>query len=269
VRDPNFEMVKVLPDLVSHAVDFIDRQSGPFFLYLPLSAPHTPVVPSPAFKGKSQVGDYGDFVVQTDDALGQVMAALEHTGAAANTLLIFTSDNGSANLPFKEYSHNSNAPWRGRKSDIWDGGHRIPFLARWPGRIAANTACAEPICLNDLLATAAAVTGQKLAHNEGEDSYNILPALEGRKRSKPIREAVVHHSADGMFAIRQWPWKMVEGRGSGGWDGKGAPTDPPGQLYDLEQDPGEKNNLYAQRPEMVKRLTALLDKYRKSGRSRA
>jgi len=271
-KDPNFKFEDVLPTLTRKAVESIEsaakRPDQPFFLYFPLNAPHTPVVPADFVKGRSKAGSYGDFVAEVDWTVGEVMKTLDRTQLADNTLVILTSDNGSTNKVMTEYDHRPNGPWRGRKSDIWDGGHREPFVARWPGKIAPGSTSSETIWLGDLMATCAAIIGAKLPDDAAEDSFNIVPALLGQKLDKPIHEAIVHHSIDGMFAIRQGPWKLVLGRGSGGWDGKGNPNDPPGQLYDMENDPTESSNLYTQRPEIVERLTALLEKYKKDGRSR-
>ncbi|MHC4117390.1 MAG: sulfatase-like hydrolase/transferase, partial [Planctomycetota bacterium] len=250
----------------------------PFFLYMPLTAPHTPIAPSPEFAGKSKAGAYGDFVHQVDHVVGRVTAALERNGLAGNTLVIFTSDNGSpgrdgTNMSGKpnsvrRFEHNPSHIYRGIKADIWDGGHRVPFIARWPGRIKGGSVSNETVCHVDLMATCAAILGCELPADAGEDSYNILPALTGRRSSGPIREATVHHSIGGMFAIRQGRWKLILGRGSGGWSGKGQPDDLPVQLYDMTADASEQRNLCNEHPEVVERLTGLLDKYRKQGHSR-
>ena len=274
----DFKHIEVLPRIASEAVKFIERSSGnpatqPFFLYFPLPAPHTPWLPVKEFRGRSKAGHYGDFVAQVDHVIGQVAAALEKSGQAKNTLLIVTSDNGS-HWPVsdvKKFKHAANGNTRGQKADIWDGGHRVPFLARWPGRIKPGTSNDETICLSDLMATAAAIVGEKLPPNAGEDSYNILPALLGETLERPIREATVHHSVSGMFALRQGSWKLIVGRGSGGFTAprkiKPKPGEPAGQLYNLAADPREEKNLYQEKPEVVTRLRKLLNKYRKEGRS--
>ena len=263
---------------VSEDFKHIERSSGgpaakPFFLYFPLTAPHTPWLPVKEFRGRSKAGHYGDFVAQVDHVIGQVTAALEKSGQAKNTLLIVTSDNGS-HWPVsdvKKFKHAANGNTRGQKADIWDGGHRVPFLARWPGKIKPGTSNDETICLSDLMATAAAIVGEKLPPNAGEDSYNILPALLGEALERPIREATVHHSVSGMFALRQGSWKLIVGRGSGGFTAprkiKPKPGEPAGQLYNLAADPREEKNLYQEKPEVVTRLRKLLNKYRKEGRS--
>ncbi len=276
---PGFRHIDVLPTLTRKAVEFIETQAKrspgkPFFLYLPFSAPHTPWMPTEAFRGKSKAGYYGDFAAQVDDAVGQVVGALDRLKLRDNTLVIMTSDNGAHWQPGdkKKFDHLANYRFRGQKADIWEGGHHVPFVARWPGRIAKGTTSDQVVCLNDLLATAAAIVGEALPGNAGEDSYNILPALLGQDGGKPIREAIVHHSGNGVFAIRQGSWKLILGRGSGGFSEprsvKPKPGEPAGQLYNLADDLAETRNLYQQRPEIVKRLSALLERYKRQGHSR-
>lgn len=281
-----WDLAGVLPALMERAVTYIrepssvatiQRRAGrPFFLYLSLTSPHNPVAPAPEFIGKSGAHRYGDFVVETDWVVGRVMEALKVSGALENTLVIFTSDNGSPandgeNMSGKPgsvlaYGHNPSHIYRGMKADIWEGGHRVPFIAQWPGKIPAGATSKEIICHVDLMATLAAITGTPLHDDAAPDSYNIEPALRGEVLAGPIREATVHHSIQGMFAIRQGPWKLIEGQGSGGWT-PGGDDGTPGQLYNLEQDPGETTNAYAEHPDIVKRLSNLLDTYRESGRS--
>jgi arylsulfatase A len=251
---PGFKIEEVLPTLTAKATAFIreraDTSGRPFFLYFALTAPHTPWVPAKEFLGKSKAGDYGDFVAQVDEALGQVMRVLEETGLAGNTLLIFTSDNGAHWTPEDKtrFAHRANADWRGMKADIHEAGHRVPFLARWPGKIPAGSVTNELACLTDLLATVAEIVGVPLPVNAAEDSYSLLPALLG-KRPEPIREAVVHHSYDGMFSIRQGEWKLILGPGSGGFSAprriEMQPGVVEGHLYHLGRDPHEENDLYA------------------------
>mgnify|MGYP002682404560 FL=1 len=211
---------------------------------------------------------------RTSEQAADVLDALARTGCAEQTLVIFTSDNGSHWTPafLEEWGHRANGAWRGQKADIWDGGHRVPFLARWPGVTPPGTACSEIICLTDLLATCAAIVGAGLPENAGEDSFNLLPALRGQPGGTPIREATVHHAYDGSFAIRQGRWKLIQGLGSGGFSAPRAidPIEggPRGQLYDLDADPGESVNLWAEHPDVVVRLSALLDRYKRDGRSR-
>jgi arylsulfatase A len=268
---PSFKMEEVLPTLQNKAVSYIRERAKtpdkPFFLYFPLTGPHTPWVPTSQFKGKSGAGIYGDFAVQVDDTLGAIMKVLDETGLASNTLLVFTSDNGAHWTPEdkKKYPHRANASWRGQKADIHEAGHRIPFLLRWPGKAKPGTINSDPACLVDLMATVADITGTKLAASEGEDSHSLLPVIIG---GKSPREAVVHHSQSGMFAIRQGEWKLALGKGSGGFSDPKTLPGPGGQLFNIDKDPGETSDLYDKHPEVVKRLTALLDKYKREGRSR-
>jgi arylsulfatase A-like enzyme len=273
---PGFKHEDVLPKLTEKAVAFLGRQSRTkrFFLYLALNAPHTPWMPTPDFRGKSTAGHYGDYVAQVDATLGRVSKALDEAGLAGSTLLIFTSDNGAHWLPsdIEKWNHRANDGLRGQKADIWDGGHRVPFLARWPGKIRAGSTSTEPICLTDLLATAAELVGTRLPADAGEDSFSIVPVLLGKKLERPIHEAIVHHSADGTFGIRQGSWKLAMALGSHGFsiprDIKPTKDGPRGQVYNLDDDLEEKNNLWLKRPDIVKRLTALLQKYQTEGRSR-
>jgi len=271
-----WKLEEILPALERKAVEYIDargrRADRPFFLYMPLTAPHTPIAPAPEFAGKSKAGAYGDFVHQVDHVVGRVTASLERSGCADNTLVIFTSDNGSpgrdgTNMSGKtnsvrRFEHNPSHIYRGIKADIWDGGHRVPFIARWPGHIKGGSVSSETICHVDLLASCAAILGHEVAPDAGEDSYNILPALTGRRLTNPIREATIHHSISGMFAIRQGRWKLILGRGSGGWSDRGRPEDPPVQLYDMSADAAEQRNLSDEYPQVVERLTRLLEKYK-------
>ncbi|MEP6668679.1 MAG: arylsulfatase [Chthoniobacter sp.] len=278
---PEFEARDVLPTLTRKAVEFVgqhaaEAKSGkPFFLYLPLNAPHTPIVPSAEWQGKSGISPYADYVMETDWAIGEVLRALDQQGLAENTLVMFTSDNGcspQANFAeLAEKGHNPSYVFRGTKADIFDGGHHIPFIARWPGKIKAGTTSDQITCLTDFMATCAEIIGAKLPDDAGEDSVSMLPALLG-KADKPLREAIVHHSINGSFAIRQGNWKLELCSSSGGWSAprpntvaaKGLPAV---QLYDMTADIGEKTNTQADHTELVDRLTHLLEKYVADGRS--
>ncbi len=275
----DFEAEEVMPMLTRKAASWIEQRASerkPFLVCLAYSAPHTPILPTKEWQGKSGLNAYADFVMQTDAAVGNLLAVLKRLELATNTLFIFTSDNGcSPSAGFGELrakGHNPSGPWRGHKADIWEGGHRVPFIVWWPGRVKAGTTSDETIFLGDLLATSAALVGAKLPANAGEDSVSILPALLGQKRQPPLREATVHHSIDGRFALRQGPWKLALCPGSGGWS---APSDkaaakeglPDLQLYNLADDPGETNNVQAAHPEIVARLTKLLADYVANGRS--
>ncbi len=273
-----FEALDVLPTLTRKAVEFVGKQAKtgqPFFLYLPLNSPHTPLVPTKEWQGRSSLGVYGDFVMETDWAVGEVLAALDKSGVGANTIVIVTSDNGCAPYigvaELEKQGHYPSEFRRGYKSDIWDGGHRIPFIVRWPEKIKAGSRSSQLVCLVDLMATCADLLNLKLPDHAAEDSVSILPALLGTDKP-PLRDAVVHHSINGSFAIRQGPWKLELCAGSGGWSVPGpgcreAKQLPPVQLYDLTQDVGERTNEYRDHPEIVAQLTTLLEKYIADGRS--
>lgn len=278
---PDFEVENVLPHLTKKAVAYIDsraaaaKQGQPFFLYLPLASPHTPIAPTKEWQGRSGLNAYGDFVLQTDAAIGEVLAALDAQGLAQETLVIITSDNGcspQADFPtLLAQGHNPSQRLRGQKADIYEGGHRVPFIARWPGRIKAGSRSAETICLTDFMRTAADVLNVTLPDDAAEDSVSILPVLLGEARGH-VREATVHHSSNGSFSIREGRWKLAFCPGSGGWS---APRPgqhdtskaPLVQLYDLDTDLAEKRNLEQEHPAVVARLTALMEKYVREGRS--
>ncbi|MEO6784716.1 MAG: arylsulfatase [Chthoniobacteraceae bacterium] len=274
----SFEAVDVLPTLTKKAVEFIGEKAKagkPFFLYMPLNAPHTPIVPSKEWQGKSELGKYGDFVMETDWAVGEVLAALDKAGVGGNTLVILTSDNGcskAAGIPaLQALGHYPSADMRGSKADIFDGGHRIPFIARWPDKVKAGSHSDQTVCLTDLMATCADILGAKLPDNAGEDSVSILPALLGTDKA-PLRDAVVHHSINGSFAIRQGNWKLELCADSGGWSdpkpgSKEAKGLPATQLYDLRSDLGESKNVFAGNPEVVARMTKVLEGLISNGRS--
>jgi arylsulfatase A len=273
---PHFKHVEVLPTLTERTVAFCQKQTAdkPFFLYLALTGPHTPWMPTEEFRGKSKAGYYGDFTAQVDASVGRVLKALDEAKLADNTLLFFTSDNGAHWLPedIEKWGHRANGNLRGQKADLWEGGHRVPFMVRWPGHVAAGATSKELICLTDVLATVTEIVGDKLPDDAGEDSFSLLPVLRGDKRDRPIREAIVHHSGDGTFAIRQGPWKLAMALGSHGFsaphDIKPKPGEAKGQLYNLDDDPREQKNLWLEKPDIVERLTALLHKYQREGRSR-
>jgi arylsulfatase A-like enzyme len=270
---PEFKLEDVDLHFTKKAIAFMERTRAestdkPFFVSLFLSSPHTPWLPPDLVKGKSSDGPRGDLVMLADWCVGEVVKALERLGAAENTLLIFTSDNG----PHPGTNgHRSEGPLRGLKSQIWEGGHRIPFVARWPKRIKPGIASAEPICLVDLLATFARLAGARVPADAGPDSFDISPALFGERTPRPIREALVSHSENGTFSIRQGGWKLIlDNKTSGGWmapAGKPPVPGSPGQLYNLGEDPREQNDLWEKYPEIVTRLTELLDKYKREGRS--
>lgn len=273
---PGFRHVDTLPTLAKRAIGFVKLQSSaaPFFLYFPLTGPHTPWMPSDEFRGRTRVGYYGDFVAQVDATVGALLGALDDARLRDNTLVIFTSDNGAHWLPsdIEQWQHRANATWRGQKADVWEGGHRVPFIVRWPGVVAAGTHSDETICLTDVLATVAAAVGHTLPHSAGEDSFSILPALLGRSSPGPLREATVHHSSDGTFAIRRGNWKLATKLGSHGFSEpheiEPVASEPQGQLYDLGDDPAEAHNRWLDEPDVVAELTQLLTRYQRQQRSR-
>ena len=269
-----FDHGATLQEITRRATAWLDaRKDGkPFFLYVALTAPHTPHVPRPEFRGKSGAGNYGDFVLEVDWSVGQVLDALARNGLADDTLVIFTSDNGAYSRPLRleeRFGHKSNGDFRGQKSDVWDGGHRVPFVARWPRHVAAGSTCDRTVSLVDLFATCVGLLDAAVPAGAAEDSFNLLPLLLGR-RDAPQRPAVVTHSNDGYFAIKRGPWKLVLARGSGGWslpEAKAPPEAPPGQLYNCAEDPAESVNLYDKHPEIVAELKSVLEQFRSSGRS--
>lgn len=280
----NFE--QLLPTWSQKADLYIEeraKQQEPFFLYMPVTSPHTPLSVNKDFIGKSGLNNlYADLVIETDHIFGQVLDSLERNGVAENTLVIFTSDNGCADYigasedgagnherSMEAQGHFPSGPYRGYKSDAWDGGHRIPCVARWPGVIEAGSSTKELVSLSDLMATCADILGESLPEDAGEDSFSLLPLFEDP--SKSIRDHLIHHSINGKFAIRDAKWKLVLCPGSGGWTypDREAVEDkmPFVQLYDMEKDPGETTNLHKEEPERVKELIAFLKRVIDDGRS--
>lgn len=270
-----WEMEAVLPELERKTIAYIDRSAAdrkPFFIYFPLTSPHTPIVPSSDFRGQSKLNEYADFVMQTDAVVGSILKALERNKMTDNTIIVFTSDNGcSPQADFELLGQKGHAPsyiFRGMKSDLFEGGHHVPCVVHWPAQ-AKSRRVEQTICLTDFFATFAAVTGYPLADNEGEDSYNILPLLTAPEANQAIREATVHHSIDGSFAIRQGKWKLLFSSSSGGWSEPRKPQEgaPEYQLFDLKKNPKESHNVYEQYPEIVEKLHDLMTQYVKQGRS--
>jgi arylsulfatase A len=275
---PHFDLSRVLPTCTAKAVQIIEDRAKtpdqPFFLYFAMPSPHTPWLPLPEFKGKSRAGDYGDYVAECDAMLGRVLDAIEKCGFSQDTIFLFASDNGADWRldDMARYEHRANADWRGQKADIWEGGHRIPFIARWPGHIRTDSTTDDLGCLVDLMATAAAVTSAHLPQRAAEDSFNQLPVLLGHRRS-PVRDSLVDHSWDGMFCIQEGDWKLELGLGSGGWNSQPehvdpVPGGPKGQLYNMAVDPYERNNVYQENPQIVTRLTVILERIQQQGFSR-
>jgi arylsulfatase A-like enzyme len=303
---PGFTFESMLRTHTDKACAFIERHAAakkPFFLYHALNAPHSPITPSKAWKGSSGLGQYADFVQEMDHEIGRLLDAIDRAGIRENTLVIFTSDNGCTShvgtspdidpesarsgeidfaalkkknlhrdkvLELEAAGHFASADLRGYKADIWDGGHRVPFFVRWPAKVKAGTQCDQLVSLVDFMATCADLHGVTLPPDAGEDSVSLLPLLLGG--DEPVRRSLVHHSFYGKFAIREGRWKLVLCPGSGGW---WQPRDnqarelglPPMQLYDMDTDIGEQRNLQAEHPEVVERLTRLLEKLVADGRS--
>jgi arylsulfatase A-like enzyme len=266
----------VLPQLTSKVLEKIEAyREQPFFIYFPMPAPHTPILPSPAFVGKSGTNLYGDFVLMCDDVVGQIMRKLEELGLTDDTIIVYTSDNGcspSADYPaLLKLGHNPSYIFRGHKADIYEGGHRIPLLMKWPAGIPAGCVSHEPVCLVDLMATMADIVGVTLPDHAAEDSVSNLSVWTGDILDRPLREAIVHHSLNGSFSIRQGRWKLELCPGSGGWSDPLPGQEPEGspsvQLYDLETDIGERVNVWDQHPEIVEQLKRLLQRYIEVGRS--
>lgn len=274
---PYWHFEQLLPTWAEKTDAYIEERSAtgePFFLYLPMTSPHTPLAVNAEWIGKSGLDNlYADLVIETDDVFGRVLDSLDRHGVADDTLVLFTSDNGCAHYigaeAMEAQGHHPSAHFRGYKSDAWDGGHRVPCIARWPGRIAPNTECDQLVCLVDLLATCADIVGDTLPDTAGEDSVSWLPLFEGR--DEPVRTHCVHHSLQGKFAIRDERWKLVLCPGSGGWAKNDAEAAAEGlpivQLYDMAEDPGETRNLEHEERDRVKKMIRLLERLVNDGRS--
>lgn len=283
VKTADFRLHDVLPKTTDKAIEWISSQAAanqPFFVYLPLNGPHLPVAPNQQFIGKSQAGAYGDFVHEIDHEMGRLLKTLDDLQISDNTLVIFTSDNGSCwhywdyveaddkrfgqpgqrQYAIKPYGHQSNRPWRGQKADAWEGGHRVPFIVRWPAKVKNGTVSDALVELTDFTATCAEIIGQSLADGEAEDSVSFLSLLSGSVNR--TRSVSIHHTLSGMFAIRAGDWKLITNRGSGGFSRpRTVPVkegEPVGQLYNLKKDPFETSNIYLDHPAKVAELTAKL-----------
>jgi arylsulfatase A len=280
-----WKLEEILPEVGKRAIGWLERasqESKPFFLYLPLTSPHFPIVPSPEWQGRTKAGAYGDFVAQTDAVVGDVLATLRRLGKDKDTLVIFTSDNGpevagevgvGAYERIEKFGHDSRGGLRGVKRDMWEGGHRVPFLARWPGPLRPGSVCNELICHVDLLATVAELLVAELPEDAAEDSVDLLPALLGKPgKRRPI--STVHQAASGKFAVRRGDWVFIDAP-SGNDNGKGEPEAlrprPPhaltGELFSLKDDPAEQANRYAEQPGRVNELKTLLEKAKSEGRT--
>lgn len=276
-----FDANDVLPRLAQEVTRYIEQRSSeahvktPFFAYVPLASPHTPILPTEKWQGQSGLNPYADFVMETDAAVGRILETLDRTGLATNTLVILTSDNGcSPSADFAELKakgHHPSHVFRGHKADIYEGGHRIPFLVRWPARVKAGQTSNALVCLTDLMATAAEITGAALAPTAGEDSFSFYGTLIGT-RPDQRRDSIVHHSINGSFAIRRGDWKLCLCPGSGGWSAPRPGRDdqrqlPPLQLFNLRDDIGETKNVQAEHSDTVEELATHLQTLVANGRS--
>jgi arylsulfatase A-like enzyme len=280
---PGLELKNVLPEFTKEACSTIRALSAqrrtdqrPWMLYLAYPAPHTPWLPSAEFAGKSGAGMYGDFVMMVDDQIGRVLDLLDQVEMTRDTLVVFTSDNGPVWKPadVRKFGHKAAGGLRGMKADAWEGGHRMPFIVRWPGQIKPGTVSGQTICATDLLATFAQVLGQPLPAGAGPDSFGFLPVLRGtHPAEKPIRGPIVMQAGSSpAMMIRSGDWKLINQLGSGGFSDpktiKPGPGEPAGQLYNLRDDLAESNNLYLQHPEVVARLEGEMQRIVKAGQSR-
>ncbi|MEO0795172.1 MAG: arylsulfatase [Verrucomicrobiota bacterium] len=271
---PSWNPYDVLPRMTDKAVKWIESQHAekPFFLYFAFPSPHEPIVPNKEYRGKSGVGPYGDFVVETDAMVGRILKAVEDAGLAKNTIVVFTADNGAETFAYdrlKNYEHWSSGPLRGLKRDLWEGGHRVPFIISWPGVIEAGSVSEEVINQVDLAATFASIIDYNLDAKDAIDSYDLLPLLNGRVYDQPLRTATVQNTRPGRFAIRQGDWVYLnshtgEHSKSPDWfneeRGYAAETST-GLLYNLKADLAQKTNLALEHPERVQEMNGLLNRY--------
>lgn len=284
---PGFDIEELDQLFLRKSIDFMEnhvanRPDQPFFLFHSTNAVHLPSFASSRCRGKTAAGPHGDFIFEFDQIVGDLMETLERLGIAENTLLMVASDNGpevkSVYHMRHDHDHDGARPWRGMKRDQWEGGHRIPFIARWPEAIAAGTETDQTICLCDVMATCASLVGTELPNESAEDSFDILPVLLGRRpETEPVRQHTLHQTVLLALAIRKGPWKYLDHQGSGGNDYDKellreyalpeTVPDAPGQLYDLSNDPGETTNLYHAYPEIVEELRTRLHADRDGGRS--
>jgi arylsulfatase A len=283
---PDYDLEELDMVFLKKSQDFLEEHirkhpDKPFFILHSTAAVHLPSFASRKFKGMTKAGPHGDFIFEFDYIVGELMKTLKKLDVADNTIFIITSDNGAETTTVvnmrADYGHDGVRPWRGMKRDNWEGGHRIPFIVVWPGKVAPGSTCDQTICLTDIMATCAAITGSKLPDDSAEDSFSILPVLLGKDNGKPVRSYTLHQTISLALGIRKGNWKYLDHKGSGGNDySKGellpyalpelAPT-APGQLYNLSSDSGERTNLYFKYPEVVHELKELLEYSKLKGRS--
>lgn len=280
---PSFDADDVLPTIVAKSTQFIeshqkkaDQDAKPFFLYVPLASPHTPILPTKEWQGKSGINPYADFVMHTDHAIGEILAAVDRSGASENTIVIVTSDNGcSPQAKFSElaeHGHFPSGPLRGHKADLFEGGHRVPFIVRYPSAKSAGRVSSQLVCLTDIFATVAEIIGEEITDTAAEDSFSFAAVLRDSPATGPMRDHLVSHSINGSFSIRRGNWKLMLCQDSGGWSdpkpkSKQAAGLPARQLYDLAADLGEKENRIEEQAAIAGELLELLKKIVRDGRS--
>ncbi|BCX47587.1 arylsulfatase [Haloferula helveola] len=284
---PDFKMDEVDLKFLDRSLRFLDKHKSerpdqPFFLVHSTQAVHLPSIPAPEFVGKSGLGAHGDFIMELDAIVGRLMTKLDELGMSENTIVMLSSDNGPEIAPIvnmrADHGHDGARPWRGMKRDQWEGGHRVPFIVRWQGEIEAGSETSQTTCLTDIMATCASIIGYQLPNDAAEDSFDLLPLLKDPDLKDPIRPFTIHQTNRLELAIRSGKWKYLDHRGSGGNDYRKKPQltpyilpekapDAPGQLYDMEKDPGETENLYLKHPEKVRELKEALERLKSSGRS--
>ena len=269
---------KVLPTLTKRTIEWIkerDKEQA-FFLYFALPSPHAPIIPNDEFDGKSQAGAYGDFIVQTDWVVGEVLNALKEKGLEDNTIVIFSSDNGTESYAWEraeKYGHFSMGDFRGLKRDVWEGGHHVPFIFKWPGQVEAGSISNELISQIDIMATLASITGIELPENAASDSYNFLPVLKGKKLNSPLREAIVHNTYASKWGIRIGDWLYINSQSGGHRELPESfkkltgyqDFDTEGLLFNMKDDPEQRVNLYKKYPEKIKEMDKLLIEIREKG----
>ncbi len=283
---PDYDLEELDMVFLKKSQEFLEQHAKsqpekPFFLLHSTNAVHLPSFASKHFQGRTKTGPHGDFIHELDHIVGELMKTLERLGLADNTVVMLSSDNGPETTSVvhmrADFDHNGARPWRGMKRDQWEGGHRVPFIVRWLGKIVVGSTTDQTVCLSDIMATCAAIAGVVLPGNAAEDSFDLSPVLLGQDGGRPVRDYTLHQTISLALAIRRGPWKYLDHRGSGGnnYDTPllkpfalpdSAPS-APGQLYNLQEDPGETRNLYDKHPEIVKELKELLDKSRREGRS--
>ena len=265
----------ILPTITQKTVEWIEKQTAdkPFFVYLAFNSPHYPIVPNKQYHGKSKAGFYGDFVIETDVMVGEILKVLEKKGFDKNTIVIFTADNGAETHAFErleKFDQWSSGKFRGLKRDIYEGGHRVPFIVKWPAQIKADSKSDEVVSQVDFAATFAEIIGYKLNDDVAIDSYNLLPVLTGKDYKSPLRVATVQNTYKGSYTIRQGDWVLLDAKGASKKESeaylkyfnlKAFPKNSPGLLFNLKEDPRQSQNLYNKHPEKVKAMRTLLKRY--------